>query len=213
LGFAAAGRGGGGRLLEGSGGGFVGGFAAGVCWSFGALDFGASTFVSESGAGGTWGTYRGGGGGSAGPLGTGAGLPSNASCAATTNMGGGGTLPGVPLGGGCGWSSGTSWAAFHSFQPRVHTGAFAGMTPRASATRSSSSRTSRCWPAGSAQRHWVWLLTWKDPERCPQGYAIGGAMARTRQSTCGQPAARSTRAHSSWVAPVVRTSSTSRIGR
>jgi hypothetical protein len=168
LDLAAAGRGGGGRLLDGSGGGFVGGFP----------DFGASTFVSESGAGGTgtwtcgwvvtsWGTYRGGGGGSAGPLGMGAGLPSNASCAATTNMGGGGTLPGFPLGGGCGWSSGTSCAGFHSFQPRVHTGAFAGMTPRASATRSSSSRTSRCWPAGSAQRHWVWLLTWKDPERCP----------------------------------------------
>jgi hypothetical protein len=145
----------------------VGGFADGVGASagLGAAAFGGgSTCVTEGLGVGTivaWtcvgvvmrtcgcvvvvptGTYLGGGGGSAGPEGTGADLPSKASCAAVTNEGGGGTSP---FGGGVSTreSSGTSCAGFHSRHPRVHTGALAGMRPDAIAARSSSSRTSRC---------------------------------------------------------------------
>ena len=56
-------------------------------------------------------------------------------------------------------SSGTAYAGCQSFQPPFHTGAFGGIMPDASAARSSSSRTSRCCPAGSAQRHATSLLT------------------------------------------------------
>jgi hypothetical protein len=153
---------GGGVLLVGSGGGLVGTLGgadlsvvcACVTAGLGGSGRGWSTWVTEMGAGGTTGrvegavdplgTYRGGGGGSAGPAGTAGFFPSKASCAATTNEGGGGMSPFAGAGSGPRESSGTSCAGFHCVQPRVQTGAFDGIAPLASAARSSASLTSRC---------------------------------------------------------------------
>jgi hypothetical protein len=50
-------------------------------------------------------------------------------------------------------SSGTSCAGCHVAHPGFQTGVFGAMRPLASPARSSSSRTRRCWPFGSAHRH------------------------------------------------------------